>query len=232
MNTSADLRLPELRQGLETLGLQSDDVTSSRLLAFLDLLVRWNRHYNLTAVRDPDTMLRRHLLDCLAVLPALDRHLDSRQHLHRPRLLDVGSGAGLPGVVLAIMRPDWSICCVDAVAKKTAFVQQAAAELGLKNLASVHSRVEKLRATSFELIVSRAFASLHDFTRLTAGHLARSGSWVAMKGMLPTEELAALPPDVTVFHVEQLEVPGLDAQRCLVWLRRAEPPPLEQAASP
>ncbi|MEO7851340.1 MAG: 16S rRNA (guanine(527)-N(7))-methyltransferase RsmG [Rubrivivax sp.] len=221
----------ELRRGLEALGLQADDLSSSRLLAFLDLLARWNKHYNLTAVRDPQTMLSRHLLDCLAVLPSLDRHFLSCQQPHPPRLLDVGSGAGLPGVVLAIMRPDWSVSCVDAVAKKTAFVQQAAAELGLKNLASIHSRVEELRVPTFNLIVSRAFASLHDFTRLTAGHLARSGCWVAMKGSVPIEEAAALPPSVTVFHVEQLVVPGLDAQRCLVWLRNTELPPLGQAFS-
>jgi 16S rRNA (guanine527-N7)-methyltransferase len=212
-----ELRAGLLRAGLETLALQATDAAIARLLDFLDLLVKWNRHYNLTSVRDPRQMLHQHLLDCLAVLPALDRHLQGRE----ARLLDVGSGAGLPGVVLAAMRPQWKICCVDAVAKKATFVRQVAAELGLKNLLATHARAESLQLEPFDLVISRAFASLSDFTRLTRRHVAPGGCWLAMKGRNPVEELAELPEAIEVFHVEQLSVPGLQAQRCLIWMRPA-----------
>jgi 16S rRNA (guanine527-N7)-methyltransferase len=139
----------------------------------------------------------------------------------------VGSGGGLPGVVVAICAPQIDVTCVDAVAKKASFIKQVAAELGLKNLHGEHSRVEALEVPPFDLITSRAFASLLDFTSLTRQHLkpgaesgAKSGAiWLAMKGQHPAEELAALPPDLDVFHVEQLQVPGLDAQRCLIWIK-------------
>jgi 16S rRNA (guanine527-N7)-methyltransferase len=220
---AADPRDPALRQGLDALGLAADDTAMHRLFSYADLLLRWNRHYNLTAVRDPQAVLHQHVLDCLALLPALDRHLQ-QQTAERHRLLDVGSGAGLPGALLAIMRPQWDVTCVDAVSKKTAFVQQAALEIGIDNLRSVHARVEDLRLPPFFFIVSRAFASLDDFTRLTRRQLSPSGCWVAMKGRVPGDEIAALPKDVEVFHVEQLLVPGLDAQRCLIWMRPASPP--------
>jgi 16S rRNA (guanine527-N7)-methyltransferase len=135
------------------------------------------------------------------------------------RILDVGSGAGLPGVVLSLMRPNWVVHCVDAVAKKASFVRQVAVELRLKNLHAEHARVEALRLPAFDVVVSRAFASLADFTAWSRGQLAPGGVWLAMKGRLPEEEIAALPSWVSVFHVEQLQVPGLDAQRCLVWMR-------------
>jgi 16S rRNA (guanine527-N7)-methyltransferase len=206
-----------LRAGLARLDLQAPEAAISKLLDFLDLLVKWNRHYNLTSVRDPQQMLHQHLLDCLAVLPAIDRHLQGRA----ARLLDVGSGAGLPGVVLATLRPHWSICCVDAAAKKVSFVRQVSAELGLKNLLAMHARVESLQLDPVDLVISRAFASLSDFTRLTRRHLAPAGCWLAMKGRNPVEELGELPESIEVFHVEQLAVPGLQAQRCLVWMRPA-----------
>ena len=208
-----------LRAGLAALRLQVEDEVVAKLLQHVNLLHRWNQAYNLSAVRDPQQMLRQHLLDCLAALPALDRHLAQRA----ARVLDVGSGAGLPGVVWALMRPQWSVVCVDAVAKKVSFVRQVIAELGLKNLGTEHARVETLREGAFELIACRAFASLADFTALTRAHLAVDGCWVAMKGRVPEDEIAALPPWVEVFHVEQLQVPGLDAQRCLVWMRPAAP---------
>jgi len=210
-----DLRADLLRAGLETLALQAPDGAIAKLLDFLDLLVKWNRHYNLTSVRDPQQMLHQHLLDCLAVLPALDRHLQGSE----ARLLDVGSGAGLPGVVLAAMRPHWSICCVDAVAKKATFVRQVAGELRLKNLLAMHARAESLQLEPFDLVISRAFGSLADFTRLTRRHVAPGGCWLAMKGRNPVGELAELPEAIEVFHVEQLWVPGLQAQRCLIWMR-------------
>jgi 16S rRNA (guanine527-N7)-methyltransferase len=210
-----DPRRAALRAGLEALSLPVADSLPERLLAYLDLLLKWNRAYNLSAVRDPQQMVHQHLLDCLAVLPSLDRHLQGRE----ARILDVGSGAGLPGVVWALMRPNWAVCCVDAVAKKASFVRQVVGELALRNLQSEHARVEQLRLPLVDLVVSRAFASLADFTALTRQHLSPGGCWLAMKGKVPDDEIAALPADVSVFHVEPLQVPGLDAQRCLIWLR-------------
>ena len=139
------------------------------------------------------------------------------------RLLDVGSGAGLPGVVIAIACPHIQVTCLDAVAKKAAFVQQVAASLGLTNLRGLHQRIEHID-TAHAVVCSRAFASLADFVHGSAKALAPGGVWLALKGKAPTEELSALGPEVDVFHVEQLQVPGLDAQRCLVWMRRATAP--------
>lgn len=212
---SPDPRRAALRAGLQTLSLAADGDQVERLLGFLDLLLKWNQAYNLSAVRDPQQMVHQHLLDCLAALPPLDRHLQGRE----PRILDVGSGAGLPGVVWALMRPSWMVCCVDAVGKKASFVRQVSAELALRNLRAEHARVEQLELPQVDVVVSRAFASLADFSALTRQHLLPGGCWLAMKGKVPAEEIAALPADVAVFHVEQLQVPGLDAQRCLVWMR-------------
>jgi 16S rRNA (guanine527-N7)-methyltransferase len=188
-----------------------------QLQAYLALLQRWNSTYNLTAVRDPAEMLTHHLADCLAVLKPLTAALPAG------RVLDVGSGGGLPGAVLAIMCPALQVSCVDTVGKKAAFIRQVAAELRLPNLHAEHARVEQLKRPPFDLITSRAFASLLDFTTLTRPLLAEGGVWMAMKGRAPDDEVAALPAGVAVFHVEPLAVPGLDAQRCLVWMRRQEP---------
>jgi 16S rRNA (guanine527-N7)-methyltransferase len=199
------------------LGLALTVAQTSALSLYLDLLQRWNATYNLTAVRDRAGMLTQHLADCLAVIPPLQRR--ARQG----RLLDVGSGGGLPGVVIATLLPGWDVTCVDAVAKKTAFVRQVAGSLSLPNLHAEHSRVESLQAPPFDVITSRAFASLTDFTELTRKHLAPGGAWLAMKGRVPDDEMAALSPDVDVFHVEPLHVPGLNAQRCLVWMQPRKP---------
>lgn len=218
-----------LRHGLNSLRLEVPPQAERQLLDYLALIARWNRVYNLTAVRDPAAMLSQHLLDSLAVAPALRRHLDSRQDALRDEamttsVLDVGSGAGLPGVVLSVIEPGWSVTCVDAVAKKASFIRQVAAELGLPQLQALHARIEDVPAApAFDVVTSRAFASLADFVSLT-GHLLKPlGCWMAMKGKVPTDELAALPAGVEVFHVEQLKVPGLDAQRCLVWMRKKSP---------
>ncbi|MFO1335368.1 MAG: 16S rRNA (guanine(527)-N(7))-methyltransferase RsmG [Piscinibacter sp.] len=189
-----------------------------RLLAYLALLQRWNATYNLTAVRDPGEMLTQHLADCLAVVGPLRRQLGAGTSR---RILDVGSGGGLPGVVLAVLEPGWAVTCVDAVGKKAAFIRQVAVELRLRNLAAEHARVESLKAGGFDLITSRAFASLADFVSLTRKLLAADGVWAAMKGKTPEAELAALPAGITVFHVEPIAVPGLDAERCIVWMREA-----------
>lgn len=209
-----------LRQGAADLLLVLSDGQFTQLLDYLDLLQKWGRVYNLTAVRDPQDMLTHHLLDSLAVVAPLGRHLAPRDpHARDARLLDVGSGAGLPGVVIAICFPGLAVTCVDTVAKKAAFIQQVAVSLRLPNLLGVHARVEKF-AERFDVIVSRAFASLPDFVAWSARALGEGGVWLAMKGRHPQDELRALPGDVEVFHVEQLQVPGLDAQRCLVWMRR------------
>ncbi|MBP6902757.1 MAG: 16S rRNA (guanine(527)-N(7))-methyltransferase RsmG [Burkholderiaceae bacterium] len=220
------------------LGLDAEqDLTARKLdqlLAYLALLQRWNKVYNLTAVRDPAEMLSHHLLDCLAVVAPLRRQIDSPAGAGRPcRLLDVGSGGGLPGVVLAIIEPALTVDCVDTVAKKASFIRQVAAELGLPNLQGLHARVETLAPARqpYQVITSRAFASLPDFISLTRSLLAPGGQWMAMKGRTPAEELAALPGDIEVFHVEQLQVPDLDAQRCLVWMRPRPGPDLPSAAT-
>ncbi len=208
-----------LAAGAQSLGVSLSEAQCDTLLAYQAMLLKWNQVYNLTAVRKPADMLTHHLLDSLAVLPSLLHHLGTRP----ARLLDVGSGGGLPGVVLAIMLPDLDVTCVDTVGKKASFVRQVAAELKLRNLNAAHARVEDLRLKPFDVITSRAFASLDDFTRLTRHLLAGEGVWLAMKGKTPADEIAALPPEWDVFHVEQLAVPGLDAERCLVWIRRALP---------
>ena len=223
MATNGGLRRnAELAATSDALGLGLDAAAQARLMAYLELLQRWNRVYNLTALRDPDEMLSHHLMDCLAVLPSLRRHA-ADSGLATPRILDVGSGGGLPGVVLAATHPDWRVRCVDTVSKKSSFIRQVAAELRLSNLQGLHARVESLDPADgrYDVITSRAFSSLADFTTLSVKVLAEAGVWMAMKGKLPTDEQAALPLGVQVFHVEQLQVPGLDAQRCLVWMRRA-----------
>ncbi len=207
-----------LRAGVASLGLELTEAQVQTLLAYQDWVAKWNRVYNLTALRDPQEMLTHHLLDSLAVVQPLRRHLAQRGQGAQPRLLDVGSGAGLPGVVLAITCPELDVSCVDTVAKKALFIQQVAAALRLPNLHGVHARVETL-TQPFDVVTSRAFASLVDFTQWSAGALAGQGVWMAMKGKQPSDELAGLPKDISVFHVEQLQVPGLDVERCLVWMR-------------
>lgn len=203
-----------LRNGAAQLGLELDDLRIAQLLGYLDLIQKWTKVYNLTAVRDRAEMVSHHLLDSLAVVRPLRRQLQARP----ATLLDVGSGAGLPGVVIAICCPEIRVDCVDAVAKKAAFIQQVAAALKLPNLRGLHSRVEDLPG-SYDIVSSRAFASLAEFAFLSSAALAAQGVWLAMKGKQPDDEIAGLPAGVEVFHVEQLQVPGLDAQRCIVWMR-------------
>lgn len=218
-NTSLEYTL---REGANALGLDLSEAQITQLLDFLALLQKWNKVYNLTAVRDPQEMLTHHLLDSLAAVPPLHRHVAQRgqDSAARPgaRLLDVGSGGGLPGVVFAICCPEVDVSCVDTVAKKAAFIQQAAGTLGLSNLHGIHARVETL-AGPFDVVSCRAFAALADFTAWSRQALAPHGVWLAMKGKHPHDEIAALPADVSVFHVEQLTVPGLQAERCILWLR-------------
>jgi 16S rRNA (guanine527-N7)-methyltransferase len=203
------------------LGLEISAADRERLLAFLGLIQRWTQVYNLTAVRDPAEMFTHHLLDCLAVVAPM-RSGAGAAGQGALRVLDVGSGAGLPGVILALLNPAWQVTCIDAVAKKATFIRQAGAELGLSNLQAVHGRVEdksSFRSPEFDLVTSRAFASLRDFVVLTRPLLGAGGQWAAMKAHLSDEERQALPADVELFHVEQLDVPDLGAQRCLVWMK-------------
>ena len=208
-----------LQQGAGTLGLALTGVQVDQLLDYLELLQKWGKVYNLTAVRDPAEMLTHHLLDSLAVIAPLRRHLAQIRKTTGVRLLDVGSGAGLPGVVVAVCCPELAVSCVDTVGKKAAFVQQVAVGLKLPNLRGIHARVENL-TEHYDVVVARAFASLVDFTRLSMGALAPDGVWMAMKGKPTEDEMAALPAEIRVFHVEPLYISGLDAQRCLVWMRR------------
>lgn len=201
----------------QVLGLTLPEATLDRVVSYLALLRKWNAAYNLTAIRDAAQMRVQHIADCLAVIGPLRREVGPGQAL---RILDVGSGGGLPGVLVALADASWDVSCVDTVGKKAAFIRQVAAELSLPNLHAVHARVEALDVRQpFDLITSRAFASLGDFVRWTRPLLAPAGVWMAMKGRRPDDELAALPADVDVFHVEQLTVPGLEAERCLVWMR-------------
>lgn len=207
------------QQVCRPLGLEISEDQARRLLVYVDLLQRWNATYNLTAMRDRAGLLTQHLADCLAVIPALQRHLSTAAAATSPRLLDVGSGGGLPGTVLAIVLPHLQVTTIDAVGKKAAFVRQVAGALGLANMQAVHGRVEALQAPPYDVVTARAFSSLADFVHLTRQHLAAGGVWMAMKGKQPSDDIAALPPDIELFHVEQLTVPGLDAERCLVWMK-------------
>lgn len=211
-----------LEQGAQALALKLDERQFALLLDYLALIQKWNKVYNLTAVRLPEEMLTHHLLDSLAVVGPLRQQLQGRAPADGKgfKLLDVGAGAGLPGVVIAVCCPDIAVTCVDTVAKKAAFIQQVAVSLKLPNLRGLHTRVESL-TDGYDVVSSRAFASLADFTNWSRAALAPSGIWLAMKGKHPADELAQLPTDVDVFHVEQLLVPGLDAERCIVWMRLA-----------
>ncbi|MEP7225466.1 MAG: 16S rRNA (guanine(527)-N(7))-methyltransferase RsmG [Actinomycetota bacterium] len=187
-----------------------------RLIAYVRLIEKWNATYNLTAIRDPLAMVSHHLLDCLAAAEALLRR---RGHPGVERVLDVGSGAGLPGIVIAVVAPEREVVCIDSVGKKAAFITQAAASLGLKNVVARHERVGNVRGQHFDVIASRAFASLRAFVVETRHLLADEGVWMAMKGKVPQAELAELSG--VTFHVEPLQIPELGADRCVIWLAPA-----------
>ena len=197
-----------LDHGLAELDVDLPADAQGKLLAFRDLLLKWNKTYNLTALRDPAQAISHHLLDSLAILP----------HVGDGPLLDVGSGGGLPGIPLAIARPALSVSMVDTVQKKATFLQQAAIQLGLKNVTAYHARVEQLPG-QYAQISSRAFAELKLFTDLTRHLLAPGGRWLAMKGVRPDDEIAALPSDIIVEQIIPLHVPGLGAERHLILLK-------------
>lgn len=205
----------QLQAGLAALGLELAAATQSRLLDYVALLKKWNATYNLTAIRNESDMVTQHLLDSLSLLPAV-----KESALAGRRWADVGSGAGLPGIPLAIVRPDLDMTLIETVEKKSAFQRQAKIELGLANVSVVTGRVEDVPGGRFDVVMSRAFADLTDFTRL-AGHLAAPGGRLyAMKGLMPDAEISRLPADWTVVSRARLSVPGLDAQRHLIVLER------------
>ncbi len=199
----------ELSVGIKQLGLEISSEAQQKLLDYLALMHKWNKVYNLTAIRDPEQMVSNHLLDSLAVLP----------HLWPGRWLDVGCGAGLPGVVLAIVRPEWSFTMLDSNSKKTSVVQQASIEWGLRTVKVHCGRIEDWPVSEkFDGIISRAFAETAEFVSLTRNLLVEGGRWAAMKGA-PEQELRRLPEDVKVEKIIPLQVPKLEAARCLVVLR-------------
>jgi len=239
----ADSLLEEIKRNARVMGLVLNDEQTTQLHKYLVLIQKWNKVYNLTAIRNTAEMVTHHLLDCLAVIAPLRNRLAGLAYMddgahdvesdvaggqigrggHVPflySLLDVGSGAGLPGVVVAICCPDIHVTCIDAVAKKMAFVQQVASELKLPNLCARHIRIETL-SEPFDIVVSRAFASLNDFVEGSRAAIkSDSGIWMAMKAKDTSLERQALTADIDVFHVEPLHIPGLDAERHLVWMRQ------------
>jgi len=214
--------LQALSVGVKALGLNVTEAQQRQLLSYMALIQKWNKVYNLTALKTPQEILTHHLLDSLSSISPLLRYLaqGAKGVDQEIELLDVGSGGGLPGVVIAICCPSIRVTCVDTVSKKAAFVQQVAASLKLSNLRGLHARVESLKGP-FDVVCSRAFASLPDFVNWSVGALSEQGVWMAMKGKLPEAEMAALPSFAEVFHVEQLHVPGLAADRCMVWMKKS-----------
>lgn len=205
-----------LAEGLKTFGFECSDEVVGKFQAYADLLIKWNRVYNLTAITKREEVLTHHLLDCIAMIPYV-RTLRPNAH----NVLDVGSGGGLPAVPLAILRPDLQVRAVDAVGKKVAFINNAAIELGLKNLRGIHSRVEQISGQKFDIITSRAFSSLDLFVNLTSNLLSDDGCWAAMKGVEPTSEFESLPDFVKVVDTIRLEVPGLKEERHLIVIERS-----------
>jgi len=203
-----------LSEGIRSLGLSLSRESCAKLRDYVALLAKWNRTYNLTGIREPARMVTHHLLDALAVLP----HMPPLTSAH---VLDVGAGGGVPGIPLAIARPDWNVVLVDANQKKVAFLTQAAIELPLGNVRAIAARVEDLTIEPrFEVVIARAFADLGTFATVSAKHLAPDGKLYAMKGALPEAEIAALPPTIEVVATIPLHVPGLDAERHLIVMQK------------
>lgn len=222
MSPVSDVSLAQqLARACDSMGLSITAAQTDQLLTYLAQMQRWNRTYNLTAIREPEQMLVQHLFDSLSVVNPM---ADALGLAHEARIHDIGSGGGLPGVVLAIMAPKWQVSCVDAVEKKMAFVRQMAGVLSLPNLRAIHTRVEDLAPAECDIVTSRAFASLDDFASLAGHHVRNDGTLVAMKGKVPDDEIQALHQqgEWHVENIQALQVPQLDAQRCLIWMRRSQ----------
>lgn len=218
--TSMSAYLTRLESATQYLNISLTSEQKDKLLLYVEQLQRWNRTYNLTAIRDTEQMLIQHVFDSLSVLPEIYKLLD-KNTADSYSIVDVGSGGGLPGIVLAIAAP-WTVHCVDAVQKKMAFVRQMSGELDLPNLQAHHARIENLEPFQADIVISRAFSSLLDFARLAGDHVKAGGYLLAMKGRTPEDEIAALV-DETPWRVESLDalsVPELEAQRCVLRLSR------------
>lgn len=212
----------QLNQACVTLSLTPTQEQKERLLEYLNQLIKWNKTYNLTAIRMPGQALVQHIFDSLAVIKPLIQNLFQSQSAQLKTVLDVGSGAGIPGVIIAIMVPEITVTCIDTVEKKMSFVRQVSGVLSLTNLHAVHQRVEMLEDGPYDIVISRAFASLKDFAMLAGNRVAINGTLLAMKGKEPHDEIQALN-ETTAWYAESTEilsVPQLSAQRCLVWLKR------------
>jgi 16S rRNA (guanine527-N7)-methyltransferase len=194
-----------------------------QLLDYLNELLKWNKTYNLTAIRNPQQALIHHVFDSLSIVGPIQSYL-ADQGVKQPTILDVGSGAGLPGVVLAVMLPAAKITCVDAVEKKTSFIRQAASVLKLDNLSATHARVEQLNLNKYDVVTSRAFASLEDFVTLAGDQALPTGVLLAMKGKRPDDEIQQMHNRTqwNVTKTDQIAVPQLNAERCLLWIKRKE----------
>ena len=195
--------------------IDTNDAQVAQLLAFLALLAKWNRAYNLTAIRQLDEMLSKHIFDSLSIIPSVKK-IDKLE-----RVIDVGTGAGLPGIVLALYFPDTQFTLVDSAGKKIRFLHQVVLELGLKNVKLANQRVESIQPDEpFDVVTSRAFASLNDMTRLTQHLLSESGIFLAMKGISPVQEIAEIEQDFDVLEQVSLDTPEIDGQRCLITLKK------------
>ena len=210
-----------LEQATHQLGLRLAENQQTQMLRLLQELMRWNKTYNLTAIRDSDQALVHHLFDSLSVVKPLQEYLHETRKVSA-RIMDVGSGAGLPGVVLAIAMPEAHVTCIDAVEKKISFIRMMKGILGLKNLDGVHARVEDMPADPSEMVISRAFASIRDFVLLAGKHVAPNGNILAMKGKEPVDEMQdmANEPEWKIAKTERLTVPEMEAERCLVWIEK------------
>jgi 16S rRNA (guanine527-N7)-methyltransferase len=211
----------QLEKACQTLNLEPTKQQQQILLEYLRQLLKWNKTYNLTAIRDPDQALVQHIFDSLAIIKPLNNFFQQKK-LEKRSVLDVGSGAGLPGVVIATMIPETKVTCVDTVEKKMTFVRQSSGVLGLENLKALHQRVELIQDNKFDVVTSRAFATLQDFATLAGERVEKNGILLAMKGKIPDDEIAILEKE-TDWHVdtiETLKVPQLNAQRCLVWMKQ------------
>lgn len=202
-----------LQQGLQQMNIDLTVPQQLQLLAFIDLLKKWNSTYNLTALRNDQDVISHHILDSLTLLPYV---------VHARGLIDVGSGGGMPGIPVAIARPDLPVALLDANSKKTSFLQQAVIELGLTNVQVITARVEAMVGEQFDVITSRAFAELNDFITITKQLMAKGGCWAAMKGVYPYEEIERLPDNVELVQVDKLTVPHLNAERHMVLVRKKE----------